>query len=128
MLNIDLVSPEGQLIEARQAQYLRIPSARGELTVLPGHRQGLFLLGKGVMEFGDSKKYVIYKGLLEIAPEDKINVVAERVKDIAAIDKKELDARLKSIEQRLLTETLSDQDYRAVIDEYTDSIAELSAI
>jgi ATP synthase F1 epsilon subunit len=124
MLSIDLVSPTGQVLENHDAEFLVIPSVKGELTVLPGHRDSLCLIGKGLMDFGSEEKYIVYNGVMEIVDGEKVIVAAERIRKRSDIDRSEVEKELEEIQKRLSSEVLDDEEYKKVYGKYEDLLAE----
>ena len=62
---VDVVTPLRKLVEGVQVKGLKLPSAKGELTILPGHAEMLTLLDTGVMSFlhdGAERKFAVSYG------------------------------------------------------------------
>ncbi|MCX6111948.1 MAG: ATP synthase F1 subunit epsilon [Proteobacteria bacterium] len=128
MLKLDLVSPGGQTITGREISSLIIPSAKGELTILPGHIDMISTIGKGTMTIGETEKYVIYGGILEVSKGSDIVVAADKIKKISDLDISVINNELKEIEDKLLSEVLSDVDFSSANSRYEDLQAELGAV
>ena len=83
MLRLDIVSPLGQIVSGIQTEKLVVQSLNGQITVLPGHRDMICLLGKGVVSAsGLEDKFVVHGGLLEILDGDKVSIIADRITKI----------------------------------------------
>ena len=127
-LKIDIVSPSGQLLVDKSASTLVLPAVEGEITVLPGHIDIVCLIGRGSLKLDDEKKYMIYKGIMEISNGTKVVVAAERVVQISELNKQEIITSVKEIEEKLLKETLGDQEFDQLYQLYQDRLAELNAL
>ena len=128
MLKIDLVSPDGQIITGKEISSLVIPSIKGELTILPGHIDMVSSISKGIMTVGESDKFVVYGGIVEISNGSDIIVAADRIKKISEIDAASVNTELKDIENKLTNEILSDHDFLSANAKYEDLQAELGAV
>ncbi|HOW16438.1 MAG TPA: hypothetical protein PK443_01870, partial [bacterium] len=63
MLKLDLVSPFGQLIKDLSTDKVTVSSVKGQLTILPEHREMFGLLDRGLLSIdGVSDKYIVYSG------------------------------------------------------------------
>ena len=128
MLKIDLVSPSGQMMTGKEITSLVIPSAMGELTILPGHIDMVSSIGKGIMTVGETDKFVVYGGIIEISNGSDVIVAADRIKKISDVDASAVSTELKEIENKLTNEILSDHDFLSINAKYEDLQAELGAI
>jgi len=78
-MQFDLVSPERKLTSV-QAREVRIPSAEGELTAMPGHAALITTLRPGILTVSGPEgtaDYAVTGGFAEITPEG-VTVLAER--------------------------------------------------
>lgn len=128
MLKVDIVSPSGQIVLGRDVSVLIIPSATGEITVLPGHTDMLSLVGKGLLKLDDKESFIVYKGIVEISDGDKVIIAAEKIKKISELDINETKNKLKEIETKLLNEVLDDVALHEAREEYEDRLAELNVL
>lgn len=129
LLKVDLVSPSGQLFSGVQTERLLAPSIDGQITLLPGHRDMMCLLGRGLLFLeGMDEKFVLYGGVLQITNGDNVTVAADRVTKASSLSSAKLDAIMKEIEQRINSETLGDKEYKELMDRYLDHIAELNSL
>lgn len=79
MIEVDIVTPHKQFIRGAQVNALKLPAAKGEIMVLPGHTEMITLLGTGILSFaqdGAEKKFAISYGYAEIS-NDRVLVMAE---------------------------------------------------
>lgn len=104
MLSVDLVTPSRKLLENVQTDSVKIPGARGELQILPGHADLLTLLNPGTVSLvqdGKERKYFVSHGFAEVRG-DKVLVFGETVEESADIDRNRAQAAQKKAEQALL--------------------------
>ena len=128
LLKVDIVSPSGQVVSGRDVSVLIIPSATGELAILPGHTDFLCLVGKGLLKLDDKDSFIIYKGIMEISDGEKVIIAAEKIKKMSELDINETKNRLKEIENKLLNEILDDVALHETREEYEDKLAELNSV
>ena len=128
MLKLDLVSPSGQMISGRDVSSLTIPSAEGEINVLPGHVDMICTLGKGPMIVDGKDRFVVYGGILEVSNGESITVAADRVRGVSELNINQLKGELKDIENRLVSENLKDPEYNLLMSQYDDIKAEISSV
>ena len=68
MIVVDIVTPHKKIVEGAQVKSLKLPSATGQLTILPGHAEMLALLAAGELSFvqdGTERKICREHGLRE---------------------------------------------------------------
>jgi F-type H+-transporting ATPase subunit epsilon len=102
-VQFDLVSPE-RLLASVEAKQVQIPGAEGDMTALPDHSPLITTLRPGLVRVSGSdgeKVYVVTGGFAEINT-DSISVLAER-----AIPREEM----------------TNEAFKALIDEATDKLA-----
>lgn len=102
-VQFDLVSPE-RLLASVEAKQVQIPGAEGDMTALPDHSPLITTLRPGLVRVSGSdgeKEYVVTGGFAEINT-DSISVLAER-----AIPREEM----------------TNEAFKALIDEATDKLA-----
>jgi len=127
LLNIELVSPSGQLVESKQVLALTVPSVDGEINILPGHADMVCLLGKGLLKLDDNAAYIVYKGFMEISSGTNVVIAAERATSVLELDKQNVLQSIKETEEKLLKEYLDDDKFKEVCELYQDRLAELKA-
>jgi len=126
-LNVEIVSPSGQLVTNKKVTGLTVPALDGELNILPGHIDMVCLLGKGVLKLEDNSSYVIYKGFMEIASGFNIVIAAEKAILVSELNKQQVLNSIKEVEDRLLKESLDDASFNELYESYQDHLAELRA-
>ena len=113
MIKLDIVTPSRKIVEGAEVESVRLPGAKGELEVLPGHTDLLTLLSTGPLSFshgGQQRVYAISYGFAEVRG-DKVLVLAETAEDAKDIDK----ARAATAEKRALealTGVLTEGEFR----------------
>jgi len=113
MIEVDIVTPSKKVVAGIKASYLRLPSAKGELKVLPGHTELLTLLTTGVLGFssdGSERRFAISYGFAEIR-QDKALVLAETCEESTEIDRERARAAQKRAEE-MLSGTLTQEQFR----------------
>ncbi len=129
MLKVDLVSPSAQILSGVTTDRLLAPSIDGQITILPGHRDMICLLGKGLLFMeGLGDKYVVYGGILQTIDGENVTIAVDRITKIDTISGSKIDTMIKDIEKRMNNETLDDKEYKKLMDQYLDHIAELNSL
>jgi F-type H+-transporting ATPase subunit epsilon len=88
MIEVDIVTPVRKLYEGVRANSVRLPSAQGELLVLPGHTELLALLGTGLLSIfldGNERRFSVSAGFAEVR-KDRVLVLAETCEEADDID------------------------------------------
>lgn len=113
-LQVDVVTPVAQVFSGRGPS-VSIPTAEGEITVLPGHAQllgtvtyGILRLSKGERE--PDETWFLAEGFLEASAE-RVVVLAERADPLAALDPVRAKASLADAERRLISIELDTPEY-----------------
>jgi ATP synthase F1 epsilon subunit len=128
LLKVDIVSPSGQLVANKAVATLRVPSTKGEITILPGHIDMVSILGTGCLKLDNETTYVVYKGLMEISGGETVVIAAERTAKVTDLDKQTVLNSIKAVEERLLKEPMDDKEFERASQEYQDHLAELNAL
>jgi F-type H+-transporting ATPase subunit epsilon len=126
-LNVNIVSPSGQLVANKKVSVLTVPSVDGEINILPGHIDLVCLLGKGLLKLDDDISYIIYKGFMEVVSGQNVVIAAERTTLVSDLNKQNLLQSIKATEEKLLKEYLDDATFQETYDFYQDRLAELKA-
>lgn len=103
MIEIDIVTPSRKLVVGAKTAELKLPSSKGQLTVLPGHTDLLTILGVGELSFkedGVDRRFAISYGFAEIR-NDKVLVLAETAEESVEIDKDRAKTAQKKAETAL---------------------------
>ena len=85
---LEIVTPEKQLVKDVQADEVQIPGAGGSLGILPGHAALITELAVGVITYrahGETKKLSVAWGFAEVLP-DKVTILAETAERPEDID------------------------------------------
>ena len=129
LLKLEVVSPLGEAFEPAWVPYLKVPSYRGQIEILPGHRDAIILLSQGLLDFGDeNNKYIIYKGIMEVTGGEKIILAAEKLTLLSELTLKESKNNLEMVLKKLSTETLDDFNYKKTLEKYYSYRAEVIAL
>ncbi len=129
MLRLDVVSPSGQVVSGLQTEKVVVQSLNGQITILPGHRDMICLLGRGVVfAEGVEDKFVVYGGVLETSTGEKVTIVADRITKVSTIDEANVRLSIKGIEDKLNNDVIDDKEYKKIIEEYLDRVSELEAV
>lgn len=114
MIRVDIVTPTKKLVEGAKADWVKIPGHRGELEILPGHRELLTLLTTGPLSFmqdGRERKFAVSHGFAEVR-KNRVLVMAETAEDAAAIDKARVQAAKKRAEEKLVQGVLNEHEFK----------------
>jgi len=100
---LELVSPE-RLLLSRQVEMAVIPSAEGEMGVLPGHSPMIVALRGGVISVrengAESERLFVAGGFAEVLP-DRCTVLADEATPVADVSRAEAERRLAAAEAAL---------------------------
>jgi F-type H+-transporting ATPase subunit epsilon len=107
---LELVSPE-RLLLSRQVEMAVIPSAEGEMGVLPGHAPMVVALRGGVISVrengAESERLFVAGGFAEVLP-DRCTVLADEATPVADVSRAEAERRLTAAEAALAEVTTTD--------------------
>ena len=107
---LELVSPE-RLLLSRQVEMAVIPSAEGEMGVLPGHAPMVVALRGGVISVrengAESERLFVAGGFAEVLP-DRCTVLADEATPVADVSRAEAERRLTAAEAALAEVTATD--------------------
>lgn len=111
---LELVSPE-RLLLSRQVEMAVIPSAEGEMGVLPGHAPMIVALRGGVISVrengAESERLFVAGGFAEVLP-DRCTVLADEATPVAGVSRAEAERRLTEAEAALAEVTAADTPER----------------
>jgi F-type H+-transporting ATPase subunit epsilon len=111
---LELVSPE-RLLLSRQVEMAVIPSAEGEMGVLPGHAPMIVALRGGVISVrengAESERLFVAGGFAEVLP-DRCTVLADEVTPVSDLSRAEAERRLSEAEAALAEITSADTPER----------------
>ena len=110
-ISFDLVSPEN-LIFSDNVNMIIVPGKEGDIGVLPKHSSLLSSLRPGRLMIYNNKQLIknffVSGGFVEINPE-KCIVLAEEVSEMSSLDKVNIEAQIKKLENETSFE--SKQEY-----------------
>jgi F-type H+-transporting ATPase subunit epsilon len=93
----ELVSPE-RLLVSEEVQYVVIPGAEGEMTVMVNHAPVMTTIKPGVVTVrtvdGQDDRYVVFGGFADILPEG-CTLLAESAVAVADIDRADVARRIQ---------------------------------
>lgn len=101
-LLLEIVTPEGR-VYSDTVDTVVLPTAQGEIGILPGHIPLLTQLEAGelrVQKGNTQESLVCGSGFAEIAG-DKVSVLAEQAIDIAAVDEAAVENAIRRAEEAL---------------------------
>lgn len=101
-LLVDVVTPTAQVLSAK-GRAVSVPTAEGEITVLPGHAHLLGTITYGVLKLSGPEApeaWFLAEGFVEASAE-RVVVLAERADPLAALDAKRAHESLADAERRL---------------------------
>ena len=103
MIEVDIVTPTRKLVEGAKANTVKVPTAVGQIEVLPGHTELVTLLDTGelmLVSDGQVRRFAISYGFAEIR-KDRVIILAETAEESREIDKQRAIAAQKRAEQAL---------------------------
>lgn len=113
MIQLDIVTPAKKIVEAIGVTDVRLPAAKGEIGILPGHAELLTILTAGVLAFkqdGQERKFALSHGFAQLR-HDKIIVLAETCEESTDIDIARAKVAQKKAEETL-TGSLTEENFR----------------
>jgi len=97
----ELVSPE-RLLVSEEVQYVVIPGAEGEMTVMVNHAPVMTTIKPGVVTVrpvtGEDERYVVFGGFADILPEG-CTLLAESAVAVADIDRADVARRIQEAKE-----------------------------
>jgi F-type H+-transporting ATPase subunit epsilon len=102
-LSVEIVTPENRVYQNPQVSSVVLPTANGEVGILPGHQPLLTILAPGELQVvvdGKVEQLAIDKGFAEVLG-DKISVLTHAAINVATIDEKAVEEARKRAEEAL---------------------------
>jgi len=104
-MKLSIYTPETALLVQKPVQEVLVPSAKGELGILPSHAALISLLQAGVLKYKTAAnaswdKVAIGWGYLEVL-QDEVKVLAESAQTKEALDLAQTEKKLQVVEQTL---------------------------
>ncbi|MDH3492070.1 MAG: ATP synthase F1 subunit epsilon [Acidobacteriota bacterium] len=87
MINLEIVTPERKVVDVK-ADLVTIPTAKGEIGILPNHAPLISILRSGILSYlvaGKTDKLVISGGFVEVS-DNKISILADIAENKEEID------------------------------------------
>jgi F-type H+-transporting ATPase subunit epsilon len=121
----ELVSPE-RLLLSEKVEWVVIPGADGEMTVMARHSPVITSIKPGVVSVrttsGQNDRYVVFGGLADIQPES-CTLLAESAVAVGYIDREDLARRIR--EAREDVEDAKDDQSRSAAERYLEQLTTL---
>ncbi len=76
VLKVSVISPEATLFEG-EASSVTAPAFDGEVGILPMHAPMVTTLGQGVLKVGDTERFAVEGGFLQVV-DNVVRVVTEK--------------------------------------------------
>lgn len=118
MLKLEIVTPEKRVLDA-QVDSVTVPTASGEIGILPSHAPMVSALRPGVLAFttkGTTEKLAVAGGFVEVNA-DKVAILADAAESAAEIDiesaraaRDEAEKAFAAVSSRSLDETEAARD------------------
>ena len=102
-LQLNLITPQKQLLNAVDVDFVALPALEGELGVLPGHIPMIVQLGYGSLRYkqdGKEEEFAVLGGFAEILHES-VNVFAESAGLAGEINEEEEKQKIKRAKESL---------------------------
>lgn len=102
-LNLSLITPQKQLIDALPVQSVVLPALEGEMGVLPGHMPMIVQLGFGSLRYkqdGKEEEFAVLGGFAEVL-RGAVNVFAEGADLAGEINEEEEKQKIKRAKESL---------------------------
>jgi len=129
-VQIEIVSPEHNILFSGQASYLVASGILGELAVYPGHAPLLTALKPGSIRIVHEKNrediFYATGGILEVQP-NVVTILADTVIRAAHLDEAAAKQAQASAEQTLSARQ-ADKDYATIAAELAQAVAQLQVI
>ncbi len=125
-LRLNLVTPEKQLLENEEVDFVALPALLGEMGILPGHVDMLVQLGMGSLRYkkgGAESEFAVLGGFVEIV-ENTVNVFAEGADLAEEIDEEAENQKIKAAKASLSNKD-ADIDFELAEMELKQSIARM---
>ena len=125
-LRLNLVTPEKQLLENEEVDFVALPALMGEMGILPGHVNVLVQLGMGSLRYkkgGNESEFAVLGGFVEVV-DDEVNVFAEGADLAEEIDEEAEKQKIKAAKASL-SQKDADIDFELAELELKQSIARM---
>lgn len=126
MLQLKIVTPEKEIFN-EQVDKIVVPSADGELGILPHHTKLMASINPGELKITKNNKttsMAVGEGLLQVN-NDQVSILTDLAVEASNIDEKAVEDARKRAEQALADKTLSDEEYATTLAIVEKSTAQL---
>ncbi len=110
-LQLDILTPQASTL-SETVDGVTLPSANGEIGILPGHAALISALGAGVLAYtrgGETQRLVISGGFVEVK-QDRVSVLAEVAEKAADVDADKARAELQEAQSELASWSGGDEE------------------
>ena len=115
MLKLSILSPERRILNQAEAMELTLPTAEGQIQILPGHAAMVGVLHTGVLEVQlkgqGSKIAFLSTGFFQVH-DDEVMIMAETLELPGEIDLERAKRAQLKAEQELVRAELSEQSFK----------------
>lgn len=131
-MKVTIVTPEKRLLLNQEVDEVTVPAFKGELNILPGHAPLMTTLETGIMKWKlagveGQQLAAISWGYCQVSPEG-VNILADIAVLAEEIDLAEKQKFLDDADKKILNETLSDDDWKALQRDITLARAAIEAV
>lgn len=113
-INFEITTPEGVVYKANDVESVSLPTASGEITILPHHIPLVSALVAGearVIKNGQTDLLAVSGGFIEIQPNSKIIVLADTAERAENININRAEEARKKAEEIMKEKQKDDVDY-----------------
>ena len=113
LLSLTIVTPEKKVVKDYGVEWLMMPAADGEVTILPGHTPLLTILVPGtILAHSESEDihFLVTHGFAEIR-DNKVSIFAEILEPASQLDLEKAEKLKVEVEQIVLNTVLGELEY-----------------
>jgi F-type H+-transporting ATPase subunit epsilon len=128
-LQLEIVTPEHKVFSG-EVQSVVIPTAQGEIQVLPGHDSLMAMLIPGELRIftgSENKGMAVGEGFVEVTPM-KISILSDMAIGEKDIDEEKTQEAVKRAEEALRSKTLVGEELEATTASLARSVAQLHLV
>ena len=126
MLNLEIVTPEKRVVD-EPVESVRIPTAKGEIGILPNHAPLISTLRAGILSYtkdGSTDEMVISGGFVEIST-DKVSILADVAERSDEVDKESAKIEREAAQKVLGAWDGSEEDLEVEMERFEKAQARL---
>ena len=127
MIQLEIVTPEKKVVETT-ASSVTVPTARGEIGILPNHAPLISSLRSGVLSYkegSETQKIVVSGGFVEVSG-DKVSILADIAESREEIDVDSARNQLDEAQKVLGAWKGSEEDFEIELDKLEKAQARLA--